>query len=392
MKRLFTIALAAIMALTASAALPASAATSGDWECGFSTGDRTATIIRYVGSATEVTIPSEIDGHRVTTLADQAFADNDSLTSVTIPDSVIRIDGYTFYGCSSLASLKIGNSLTTIGVGTFYHCTSLTSVTLPDSLTTIENAAFFDCASLKSINIPKGLTTIEGYAFCECSSLESVTIPDTVTKIESGAFADCTSLTGIEVDPNNPCYASIDGVLFTKDINTLVACPGTKTSVTIPDSVTKIGFWAFHGCSLLKGATIPDGVTTISECAFYDCSSLASVTIPAGVTVIGENAFDLCYALKTVYYGGSTEQWNAIDIKRFNSPLTYHSKRVFLGNPVTPGDLDRSGGINSKDVVALMRFLAGWEDDDTFPENADFNGDGKLNVRDVYELMRSIIE
>ena len=84
------------------------------------------------------------------------------------------------------------------------------------------------------------------------------------------------------------------------------------TSVTIPNSVTSIGYWAFSGCSSLKSVTIPNSVTSIGNSAFSDCKSLTSVTIPNSVTSIGEWAFDGCKSLKTMLFDGTTEQWKAI--------------------------------------------------------------------------------
>ena len=98
-----------------------------------------------------------------------------------------------------------------------------------------------------------------------CSSLTSVTIPDSVTEIGEYAFDGCTSLTSINVSKQNPNYTSIDGILYDKEGTTLICCPaGTeKSSVTIPDSVTSIEGLAFYECTSLTSVTIPDSVTTI---------------------------------------------------------------------------------------------------------------------------------
>ncbi len=125
-------------------------------------------------------------------------------------------------------------------------------------------------------------------AFSGCSSLTSITIPDSVTSIDYYAFEGCRSL----------------------------------TSITIPDSVTSIGGWAFEGCRGLTSVTIPDSVTSIGGWAFSYCSSLTSITIPDGVTSIGYSAFYGCNDLKTVYYKGTAEQWNKVSIDPYNYNLT----------------------------------------------------------------------
>ena len=168
--------------------------------------------------------------------------------------------------------------ITTIRDMAFYGCKSLTSVTIPDSVNTIGDYAFSGCKSLTSVYI----TDIAAWCNISFSYLESnplyyarnlylnnelvtdLTIPDSVTTIGDYAFNDCDSL----------------------------------TSVTIPDSVTAIGDRAFYECSSLTSITIPDSVTTIGGFAFAYCDSLTSVTIPNSVTTIGYGAFAGCNGLK----------------------------------------------------------------------------------------------
>ena len=222
--------------------------------------------------------------------------------SAVIADGVTSIGSTAFESCTSLTSVTIPDSVTMIGSSAFYGCTSLTSVTIPNSVTLIGGSAFDGCTSLTSVTIPDSVTSIGDYAFYDCTSLTSVTIPDSVISIGDYAFNDCTSLTGIWVDRDNNNYSSdASGVLFDKDMTTLVQCPGAFSgSYAIPDSVTSIGHDAFYNCISLTSVTIPDSVTSIGKRAFSYCKSLTSVTIPDSVTSIGESAFEGCTSLTSV--------------------------------------------------------------------------------------------
>ena len=217
--------------------------------------------------------------------------------------SVTSIGRSAFSGCSGLTSVTIPNSVTSIGYKAFSGCSGLTSVTIPNSVTSIEDWAFYGCSSLTSVTIPNSVTSIGNWAFYGCSSLTSVTIPNSVTSIGDGVFEDCSGLTSINVASGNTHYSSIDGVLYNYVQNTLIQCPGAKTSVTIPNSITYIGELAFSGCRGLTSVTIPNSVTSIGRSAFSGCSGLTSVTIGTGVTSIGWYAFEDCSGLTSVTIG-----------------------------------------------------------------------------------------
>ena len=242
-----------------------------------------------------ISLVSVIIPNSVTTIGKNIFKGCSSLTSVTIPNSVTTIVESAFDDCSSLTSLTIPNSVTTIGDRAFDDCSSLTSLTIPNSVTTIGDRAFGDCSSLTSLTIPNGVTTIGIYAFENCSSLTSVTIPNSVTSIGSSAFSGCTGELIINNNviietnytvTNYPSHSWLYGAKFTK--------------LTIPNSVTTIGDYAFYDCSSLTSVTIPNSVTTIGDRAFEDCSSLTSLTIPNSVTTIGIYAFENCSSLTSL--------------------------------------------------------------------------------------------
>ena len=147
------------------------------------TPDNTAVVvIRYKGTAADVTIPSRYKGKPVTVIDHVAFYNNSAVTSVTIPDSVTAIPDYAFGFCSQLTNISIPNSVTFIGFSAFNSCTSLESITLPSSLSTIQSYAFYNCGNLKTIRIPVSVTSIGNYAFDVCPSLMTVTYPGSKTQ------------------------------------------------------------------------------------------------------------------------------------------------------------------------------------------------------------------
>lgn len=124
-----------------------------------------------------------------------------SITNVSASDltGMTRIGQYAFFDCESLTSITIPDSVTNIGFSAFSSCSSLTSITIPDGVTNIDNAAFQSCTGLTSITIPNSVTSIDGYVFSGCRSLTNITIPDSVTSIDRYAFSGCSNLTSVTI-------------------------------------------------------------------------------------------------------------------------------------------------------------------------------------------------
>ncbi len=301
-----------------------------------------------------VYIPDDAKG-----IADFAFENCQGITGVTIPDSVTKIGGWAFCGCEHLTDITIPNSVTCIDCSAFEDCSGLTGIILPDGVTSIGNMAFQNCTGLEHITIPNSVKVIGYEAFFNCKSLTSVTIPSRLPLIDDWTFCKCEYLTDISI-PNS--VTSIGSEAFSE-------CR-SLTSITIPDSVTCIGDWAFDGCKALTSMTIPQNVNYIGDLVFSNCDSLVSITvakgnqtyhavdnclietarqaliagckasvipadgsvtcigygafarcpdltsitIPESVTRIEEKAFDGCENLKSIYYGGTKEQWRFLDV------------------------------------------------------------------------------
>ena len=311
-----TLAIALSMALQASASEPYFDSDGISYAI-LSMDDRTVAVTDYTGDSEAVSIPQQVtyEGttYTVTIIGSSAFSHCAGLTSVTIPNSVTEIGQWAFYSCSNLTDIIVDPENPS-------YCS------IDGVLYDKEVSILIKCPEGKkgSLTAPGSVTTIGNEAFRDCIGLTSVTIPNSVTGIELYAFLGCLNLTDIIVDPENPSYCSIDGVLYDKEVSVLIKCPEGKkgdltipnsvttigdntsrdckglTSVTIPSSVKTIGNGAFAYCTGLTSVTIPNSIMTIGNDAFWECKRLTSVTIPSSVKTIGNSAFAYCTGLTSV--------------------------------------------------------------------------------------------
>jgi hypothetical protein len=233
----------------------------------------------------------------VTNIGDFGFYACTNLTSIIFPNGVKAIGYSAFYFCSGLTNVTIPDNIISIGDYAFNRCINLTAALLGSNLNSIGEGAFYQCFSLSGVAIPDGVANIGDYAFNYCISLTNVIIPSSVTNIGKAAFNPCYSLTAINVNPSNPLYCSVDGILFTRDKTTLIQYPGAKAGNYV----------------------IPDSVICVGADAFLFCTNLTSVIVPAGVTNVGAQAFLYTYGLKGVYYRG-------------NAPTSGYYALLFYGN------------------------------------------------------------
>lgn len=176
-----------------------------------------------------------------------------------------------------IRKVVIEEGVTSIGALTFYMCSNLQEITIADSVITIAEASL---PYMEELYIPKGVRRMY---FLDVG-------------------ASCGS---IHVDPDNEVYASIDGVLFSKDKTSLLKYPSNRTGAyTVPEGVTSIGEWAFANNLGLTAVILPESLRTIGWIAF-SYTGLTEVTIPDNVTKIGSSAFASCPALQKVTFGKS---------------------------------------------------------------------------------------
>ncbi len=224
-------------------------------------------------------------------------------------------DGVTIYYNKSGSNATVTHSGGYTGAYNSYSGTVVIPETvtydgITYTVTSIGSYAFRASTGLTSVTIPNSVTTIAREAFDGCTGLTEITIPNSVTSISGGAFGGCSGLTKFEVAEGNEYYCSVDGVLYSKDMTTLVLFPLASPllpSFAIPESVTTISSSAFDGCTGLTEITIPNSVTTIGASSFYNCSKLTEIAIPGSVTSIGNDAFYGCSGLWSISNTSKTQ-------------------------------------------------------------------------------------
>ena len=202
-----------------------------------------------------------------------------------------------------IKSVRFTGQQTEIGKNAFNTCVSLTSCELPSSLTSIGNRAFYGCIKLSGeFFFPSYLINIGALAFWGCSQITSVYLPASLVSIGSQAFGGCSGVTYFAVHYDNEHYVTANDVLFNKDKTILMYYPAanTRTTYTVPESVTEIGSYAFTGANNLTGITLPNGLVTVGGCAFANCSALTEITFPASVATLGSVALANCTALTKI--------------------------------------------------------------------------------------------
>ena len=275
----------------------------------------------YGGNFTSVTLP---DGIKSISLG--AFKSCSQMTNITIPDSVTRIGSYAFNGCSKLSVLvmnkvsSIGDYAFSGGIQAIYSINPPEISTHPDdgnsfyiskivtgyTCVTIDNVVYgvkdgeamlvqYPANYVGGYEIPSGITVngqeypvtkIGTVAFADCTQLTKIVIPETVTSIGSDAFKNCTALQQIVVSGSNEAYASVDGVLYTKDYSRVVLVPNDiRGTITISSGIESIYSGDFSNRANLEGVVVSDTVTSISGSSFMGCTSLKSITVNSGNTV-----------------------------------------------------------------------------------------------------------
>lgn len=287
-----------------------------------------------------------------TTSSYAASAGCGNLKSITLPDSLLKIGSFAFYGCYSLTdvyvesiegwlNLSIDTTQNEYG-NPFVYAENLyvdgvlaEEIVIPSSAGTIREKAFENCTSITKVVIENGVSAIGQYAFNNCTNLNEIVMPNSITTIGSGAFDYCDQLTKATIP--GMCTVDYYGMFEEGNIQELTVADGVSyigkwavqhlpqlTKVVLPASVTQIDNEAFYDCPAITSITVPqcavdgsrrvrwrfgenieevivlDGATQIGNYAFEGCTKLSSVELPPSIGSIGSKAFGGCVALTSI--------------------------------------------------------------------------------------------
>lgn len=286
-------------------------------------------ITGYTGMDKDIVLPSVYQGKPVKEIAKNAFSNRQGLTSVTLPEGIIKIGESAFDGCTSLVSVTLPSSISYIDLYAFYGCESLRDVHISDVASwcgvTFRYAdanplkyahhLYFDDSEVTNLVIPGGVTSISDYVFYGASGLVSVDMPASVTAIGQECFMECGGLQWLTVHD----IASWCGVSFA-------------------DKYSNPLYWAHNlylGQDLVTDLSVPSGVRTISEYAFVECTSIKSVNIASTVEGVGAYAFAECEKITKVNTG-DIASWCSITFGNDKSNPMYYSRCLYVaGEPLT---------------------------------------------------------
>ena len=293
-------------------------------------------VVTGIGTCTDtdIVIPSTVDGLPVVEIADRAFENNTKIKSVYCGNRVTKIGKFAFRYCKNLKEIVIPDSVEKIceeafavsGVedvtmsdriaamerAVFTRCESLKRIKLPPSLTVIPDQTFAGCSSLVNVELPPNTTSISYRAFVK-TALKTITLPASVESIDPSAFVELP-LQSIKVSEDNPYFCSVDGVLFSKDMSTIVAYPQTLGNYIVPDGVKTIDNGAFFREAYTSfEVSLPESIRTIGSSAFtMEYSGSLTVNIKKGLSHLDDFVFDCPMGNVMLMFEGTKEEWNAI--------------------------------------------------------------------------------
>lgn len=206
------------------------------------------------------------------------FSDCSALTSIVLPESITKIPSGMFSGCTSLASVTAEGEISAIGNSAFQECKSLTQLALPGQLASIGYSAFQDCENLSSVPDLSAVTSLGSYAFYNCKNLNCSVDLSSLSEIPDYAF----------------CYSLVTVEKFSSNLKSIGKWSLIWATVAdaLPETLEKIGAYAFYVCDLPETFAIPSSVTSVGDGAFGSTAGVKEITIGSGLTSISSGLFD----------------------------------------------------------------------------------------------------
>lgn len=336
-----------------------------------------------------------------------------------------KVGDYAFAYMPALESVYFEEGVTYVGFFCFAGCSALKELYCPGSLAKLEDFSFNGCKSLETVYFAAETVWLGDYCFAECESLTEIDTAK-VAHAEQNTFAYCKSLRSVTVT----CQKALDSGIYAE-------CRSLE-EVTIMPGVTEIPMGAFERCTSLEYIVLPEGLERIESLSFLDCKSLRWIYIPASVTEIERVAFNE-KALTDVYFGGTEEEWAALNISEKNNRPLYNATVHFgpedplkecdaLGHEFSeeytfevqpaegvvgimsrqcvrcnetadafeveylPGDVNGDGIVSALDQRAIKLALVGVLEENQYAfNNADINKDEHLTAKDLAQLKKLMV-
>ncbi|WP_300699341.1 leucine-rich repeat domain-containing protein [uncultured Bacteroides sp.] len=351
-------------------------------------------------------------------ISDYAFLNCDSLSAITLPNSIKSLGIGAFYDCDTLKTVKLPTGITKIAKQAFYHCGFLQSVTIPQSVTEIEAEAFAACSKLTAISLPSALTAI-GIGGFYSAGLTNITLPEGITTIEPGMFGSSKlksaklpkSLKQITSSSESYTLGSLPNEyyqfrknisMYRYDSGAFQNCKELETIDLNGAALTVLGDYTFGECDKLRNIDLT--VTKLEEIptyAFYSCNSLQAVTFPATLKNIGKEAFNYCKKIRSIDLSATSltkiDNWfsgiDSLRIVKLPNTVTEIGQNAFSSCPIEeinfPAGLTTIGGnafdgnqLKTVDLSATqLTTIINW-----------FAGNGKLRTVKLPETVTSLAE
>ena len=309
----------------------------------------------------------------LTLLYSSMFSGATSIKHITLPTTLKSINS-AFSECSGLLELELPDGLTQLG--SMYGCSSLKSLVIPESVT--EVGSLGNCTQLESITLPSGLT---GWLpnFNGCSNLKSITIPDNVIGIDRRNFYGCNSLKTVNISASSK-LEEIKEEAFQRTSITEIHLPESVkklgryafayctqlTHVTLPKNNTafQMANFVFTGCSTLENINLPTSLTSIPQDAFSNCISLKEVTLPGALTELGHQAFKGCTQLTKITIPGTITSFyssafanSGLTEVTINNGIREIGENAFENTPLTsitfPKTITRISGLGNSNITNI---------------------------------------